>query len=257
VKTSDLEAEIDRLYGLPLDEFTKERNELARRLKKEGEGSGAATVQTLSKPPLAAWVANQVARRERDATRALLEAAEAQEHALARSDGEALRRAMADQREAVRALASAARGVLEEAGRSAAASTIERVSSTLAAAAANRETRAALERGRLQSEIEPSGFTALTGLELGDRRRRRYSRAGEDELAERRRQKAEAAERVRRLRSDLNDLRREAREADRIATKLERDASGARKKAEEIRAEVERLERELDEAQAGRSKTMR
>jgi hypothetical protein len=250
--TADLDAEIDRLYELPLEEFTRERNELARRLKKEGETGDAATVQSLAKPPLVAWVANQVVRRERDGTKALLEAAETQEQALATSDGEALRRAMADQREALRVLGAAARRVLGEAGRSPGASTVERVSSTLAAAAADREARRLLERGRLQDEIEPSGFTPLTGLQLGKPARRRSAAPADDELAERRRQKAEAAERVRRLRSDLNDLRRQARDADRIATKLEREASGAREKADELRAEAERLARELEEAQAGR-----
>lgn len=245
---ADLEAEIDRLYGLPLEEFTKQRNELARRLKKEGHGPAAATVQELAKPPVAAWVANQLARNERKAVEALLDAAEAQEKALSSSDGDALRRAMADQRQALRALGSAARRVLSEAGRKPTATTIERISSTLAAASAGRETRALLERGLLQREIEPSGFTSLSGLALDEGPRRRAPVAAEDELAERRRQKAEAAERAKQLRASLTDLRRQARDAERAAMKLERDAVQARTKADELRAEIDRLERELDAA---------
>ena len=67
----------DRLYGLPLDEFTRERDALARRLRGEGERDGAAEVAALRKPVLAAWVVNQLARRRKAEMRELLQAAKA------------------------------------------------------------------------------------------------------------------------------------------------------------------------------------
>ena len=58
----DLEDEVDRLYGLPLEEFTPARNELAKRLRKDGRKAEAARVGELAKPSLALWTVNQLAR---------------------------------------------------------------------------------------------------------------------------------------------------------------------------------------------------
>ena len=56
--------EIDQLFALPLDEFTAARNELARRLKQDGDAEAAEGVRGLAKPTVAAWAVNQLARRE-------------------------------------------------------------------------------------------------------------------------------------------------------------------------------------------------
>ena len=66
-----LDAEIDRLYQLPLDEFTPARNALAK-----GAGGEAARVRALSKPPVAAWAVNQLYWRKTEVWNALLAAAE-------------------------------------------------------------------------------------------------------------------------------------------------------------------------------------
>src|SRR5260221_12776604 len=66
-----LDAEIDRLYQLPLDEFTPARNALAK-----GAGGEAARVRALSKPPVAAWAVNQLYWRKTQVWNALLAAAE-------------------------------------------------------------------------------------------------------------------------------------------------------------------------------------
>ena len=41
----DLERELDGLYALPLDEFTKARNDLASRLKRAHQGEAAAAIR--------------------------------------------------------------------------------------------------------------------------------------------------------------------------------------------------------------------
>ena len=68
-------AEVERLYGLPLDEFTAARGELASRLRQEGRRDEAAEVAGLRKPVVSAWVVNQLARRERDELQDLVDAA--------------------------------------------------------------------------------------------------------------------------------------------------------------------------------------
>ena len=72
-----IESEIDRLYGLPLAEFTKERDALARRLRADNRRDDAATVGELLKPVLVAWVVNQLAREQRTDIKALVDAAAA------------------------------------------------------------------------------------------------------------------------------------------------------------------------------------
>ena len=108
----ELETELDRLYGLPLDEFTSARNELAGRLKKAGQGDAAEAVHALRKPSVALWAVNQLARRNEEGLKALLDAGRAlrraQEQALRGKSSDALRAATAAERTAVRELTTAA-----------------------------------------------------------------------------------------------------------------------------------------------------
>ena len=71
------DAEAERLYGLPLDEFTTARDERARELRRDGQKEKAAEVAALRKPVVAAWVVNMLARDERADVRELVRAAEA------------------------------------------------------------------------------------------------------------------------------------------------------------------------------------
>ena len=71
---ADRSEAIDRLYGLPLDEFTAERDELAARLRKEGDRDAAADVKRLRKPSVAAWALNRVQRNDPKQVQALIEA---------------------------------------------------------------------------------------------------------------------------------------------------------------------------------------
>ena len=68
---TDVEAEIDRLYQLPLSEFTGARNALAKTA-----GARAAEIKTLEKPSAAAWAVNQVYWRQRKLYDRLVTAAE-------------------------------------------------------------------------------------------------------------------------------------------------------------------------------------
>ena len=54
----------NKLYGLPLERFTEERNALAKRLREEGQRDEAATVSKLRKPSVAAWAVNQIVRTQ-------------------------------------------------------------------------------------------------------------------------------------------------------------------------------------------------
>ena len=242
-----LEREIDRLFELPLDEFTPGRNELARRLKREGNNEGAEQVQALAKPSVAAWAINQLARQEKPKVKALLEAGaklrKAQERALAGGNAEALRAAQAEERQAVRDLTRRAEANLKESGRPGSRAIIERISSTLGAAAVTEPARTALRAGRLTSEVKVSGFDALAGIELPAQ----PSAPSRDELAARRQKKSERERKRRQLEKKALELRARAQAAERKAERAEEAAAQARDSAEECRGAADAAASELAE----------
>jgi hypothetical protein len=239
--------DIDDLFALPLDEFTEARNALAKRLKQEGDADAAEQVRSLAKPSVATWAVNQLARREPEAVRSLLNVAarlrSAQERSL-KGDRTAdeLRAAQAEERELIRDLARRAEGILREAERPASGTTLERVSSLLRAAAVGEPGRTALREGRLAGDVEVSGFDAFAGMDVSTKRGRRTAQAGDD-LAERRRQKREAAQRRKKLEKQVRVLSTRADAA-------ERDADKARREADEAEAVAAERRREADTAAA-------
>jgi len=245
-----LEQKIDRLFDLPLDEFTAARNELAKQLKKDGDAEAAEAVRGVAKPSVAAWAVNQLARREPETVRTLLNVGarlrSAQERALkGKHAADELRGAQAEEREAVRRLTQRAEKILRDAGRAASGAMLDRVSSTLRAAAVAEPGRTALREGRLSGDVEVSGFDAFAGLELPTGRRR-AAPAGDD-LAERRSQKREAERHRKTLEKRVRDLEARAEAAERQATRARKDADEAEAIAEERRHEADAAAGELAE----------
>lgn len=153
-----LETEIDRLYQLPLDEFTAARNALAR-----GAGAEAPEIRQLAKPPIAAWAINQLYWKRREVYDALIEAA----NTLRKTHTTILAGRRVDLREPTRAhedaLDAALKGtlaILEDAGHPATDSTRQSVLTTLRALPSN-ETP-----GRLTDVLQPGGFEMLQGLSI-------------------------------------------------------------------------------------------
>lgn len=146
----------DRLYGLPLDEFIAARNELAKKLRKEGDRSAADEVKALRKPSRPAWVVNRLARDRKKEMRALLEAGErlrrAHEDALGGGDAKPLRSAADAERKAVEKLMQGARK-LEKSD-----AALERVRGTLHAAAGDEELRDEMEAGTVTEDRAPVGL---------------------------------------------------------------------------------------------------
>lgn len=238
-----LEREIGRLYGLPLDEFTEARNTLASTLAQQ-DPPGAQEVRRLPKPTLAVWTINQLARTEGPAVQRLLAAGAALRQAQKRAlegtgSSAALARAQGDEREALRELTSRARELLTAGGRRATAATLERISTTLSAAAREQSARVALKGGRLTNELQPPGFEALAGIQ--PRADRPEGAIG----AERRRKQLGQERRRRELRSTWRELARAAGEAERGAARAEYEAAKKREAAEAARAAADRAADEL------------
>ena len=152
----------DELFGLPPEEFVAARDELARRLKREGDAEAARRVKALRRPSLSAWAVNQLARGQGTGLGPLLTAGErlraAHQAALAGEGAEELRAAAKAEREAVAGLVEDALELLREAGHAATDATRDRVAATLHAAAASQEAADLVRDGRLTSDLDPSGF---------------------------------------------------------------------------------------------------
>jgi hypothetical protein len=239
----DLEQELDDLFGVPLDEFTARRNELAARLKTAGQPEAAEQVRGLRKPSVPVWAVNQLARRDPDAIARVVDAGRelrrAQEAAFGGGGAEAVRGATTHEREAVRALTQAAERLLEDEGRKPTRSVVDRIGATLRAAAVDPEAAGLLTRGRLTGELESPGFTAVASLAPPPSKRRRAAPAEPDRAARRAHE-----QRLRRLEQRLETLERKAEQAAARAERAEADAIAAREAAEaaaeELREERER-----------------
>jgi hypothetical protein len=249
----------DELFGLPPEEFVAARDELARRLRRQGDAEAARRVKALRRPPLSAWAVNQLARAEQQALEGLLAAGErlraAQHAALAGGDAAELRAAAKAEREAVAGLVAAALARLREAGHPATEATRDRVAATLHAAAASPEAADLVRQGRLTVDLDPSGFG---GGEDGER----PAAAKEDETARRARRAAAVAARDdarkrARLAADQAVLAtRQAERLGRLADQAEREARRARataaaaiEAASAARERATRAARELREAE--------
>src|SRR5215207_9476709 len=155
----------DELFGLPPEEFVAARDDLARRLRHEGEPEAAKQVKVLRRPPLSAWAVNQLARRPGEGLGPLLAAGErlraAHQAALAGEGAAELRAAAKDERDAVAGLVRSAMELLGEAGHPTTDATRDRVAATLHAAAASPEAAAQVGSGRITADLDPAGFGAL------------------------------------------------------------------------------------------------
>lgn len=215
------------LYALPLDEFIAARDELAARLKKEGDGEGAARVKALRKPSVAAWAVNQLARRHADSMAKLLALRDEMEGAGAaqlRAVGEKRKRLLAD-------LVKRAEKVLADGGHGSSAATLEKVTQTLQAGATDEEIEL-LREGRLTRELSPSGFA---GFGFAPASPAEAEPSAPSKATERARAKAE-------------ELAAAAEEKERAARELEKAAEVARKHAEAAAREAEVARRNADRA---------
>jgi hypothetical protein len=160
------------LYGLPLEEFTKARDALAKEVRQAGDKEAADEIKALRKPPVSAWAVNQLARRHPQELRALVKAGEglrkAQRAAVGGGGPDALRDATRAHRERLDELTSIARHEL-----GAESATLQRVVQNLRTASVDKEASKALLDGMLTGDVEQAGFgQVLTAVPPGGFRRK-------------------------------------------------------------------------------------
>jgi DNA repair exonuclease SbcCD ATPase subunit len=253
---SSVDEEIERLYSLPLDQFTSERDSLARKLRDAGDKADADAVKALRKPTVSAWAINQIARKERMKVRSLLVAGEKlrQAHGEVLSGGQpaVVAEATEAERNAITHLVSSAEKALSEAGHSASQSTLDRIATTLRAAAVEDEGRDLLERGRLQHDLDPTGFGPP--LAVGTPTRPGATARGGKPARDARKRRRAAEEKVRALRAELRELTKAAADVDaRVAAArqglraVEKEGQKSAQRLEQGRRRLEAAETELDQ----------
>jgi hypothetical protein len=192
---------VDDLYALPLEEFTQARNARAAELRKEGRREEADEVKRLPKPTAAAWIVNQLARRNRKELERLVEAGRRlREGGDFERSTEAAKSAQAELTRAARALGSPSDAVLQGVAR------------TLHAAAADEKAAARVLEGRLAKELDVVGFVPMAARPQP--RQKPAPRPKSRELGE-------AKERIAQLRREANGAQREADAAARRAERAQ------------------------------------
>ncbi len=157
-----VEAEIDKLYGLPLGDFTSARNDLAKSLRGQGDRQAASRVKALRKPTVTAWAVNQLVHHYPDLWTELLGATEGIRDAHA-TGPDFLAGAMKRRKAALAVALETAEGVMRRAGSPPGAPQSRRIGGSLEALASG--TGEAMP-GRLVADLDPPGFGGLAGLEL-------------------------------------------------------------------------------------------
>jgi hypothetical protein len=166
-ESTTLEREIDRIYGLPREEFTSARDELSKRLRSEGDREAAAQAKRLRKPSVAAWALNQVKRGHPERLNELIAAGQrlrdAQERLLASGERGLLRDAAGEERRLVEELVGLGEEQLRNAGHAPNAALRSKLWATAHAAAGNDEVRDLLASGRLVRDYEISDLGLPAG----------------------------------------------------------------------------------------------
>jgi hypothetical protein len=257
----DLEAALDRLYGVERERFVPERTALARSLRAEGRRAEAARVQELRKPTAPAFLVNRLVREERENVELLIDAGrrlEAGQQALLEGGSRSAFDEAREEEQDVLAKLTRAAGRI---GDRPSTTTLERLTATLRAAVRSESGRTTLARGQLSEEVDPAGLDAFAASPAPTSRRAgvKPARPVGEEQAARRASIDHARTELASARKREAELRREAREAERAVRaarkeleQAERDAARLEQEADAATAEVEAAAERLDSARSSR-----
>jgi hypothetical protein len=237
-----LDEAADQLYGSSLEDFVGERTRLVKELRAAGKPGDADTLARSRKPTVAAWVLNQLARRNRRDVDLLLDAGhrlrEAQASVLAGGDGEAFARAQKAQSQVLRRLRGEAERLLEKTRGGSSASVVDQVEQALRASSVSEAGREALARGRFVEPPRAEGFDVVSEL------------AGSSSMGKTVARKDTAQSELREATARLKAARAQLREAERTAAQTRREAGALRRDAERARGEADAAQARADAARA-------
>jgi hypothetical protein len=241
---------IDRLYSLPLGEFTAARNALAKE-----SGKDAAQIRTLPKPGVPAWAVNQLYWHHRQVYNTLIAAAEkmrtANKQAVAGKKADVAATEKAHQF-AIKAAMNTVRGILAasgEDGASPSSATLNAVSDTLNALPSKEPP------GRLTKPLKLIGFEAFAGFgglpaarpTLVEPAAR--ARAANEKLGHAKTAKHDAKAEAARKKAEEREAKAREGRLSREKKRLEQELAAARKKERAAHAAREQSRRALERAE--------
>ena len=244
---SSIESEVDRLYQLPLEDFTAARNALAKEA-----GADRNEIRSLQKPPVAAWAVNQLYWKRRAVYDALIDAAttlRTAHKAVLSGKRTDLRAAGKEHEDAIENALKAALSLLLESGNPATDATKQAIATTL------RGLPSEEPAGRLTRTLQPGGFEALAGIPVRaipeGGRPKSQPRAAEP--ARRDPEKGKAAEAdsraLAKAREAVTTATRAAKLAEHTARREEFEAARAARDVEKAEREVESAQEQVEAAQ--------
>lgn len=283
----DLSDVAQELYALPPGDFTAERNERAKELKRD-DPDLSAQVKALGKPTTAAWLVNQLVRQHGDEVEQVAQVGAALREAQESLEKEQLLQLNKQRHAVLRAVTRQARALAGELGNPVSTAIADEVEQTLRAVMSDPDAADAVRTGTLVRSLSGTGFGAvdLTGAvaapdtKPGQGRRVAGERAGStgagsrghtskgrastrtaakgtvvtDELADRRRQheqeeKERERERQERERAEraLEEARLQADEAEEVASRADDALDEAQAVVEELGGRYEGLTQRLHE----------
>jgi DNA-binding phage protein len=208
----------DRLYALPIEEFTSARNDAATELRNAGRRDEADEVKALRKPTSAAAAVNRLVREHGDQVEEYLAAAAALRDAQFAGKGD-VAAATKLERETLDRLVDLASAEVRQ---------------TLQAAAVDDAAAEELRRGRLERELEPRGFgTLLSHAKRAPAKPKPAKPKPDDRAARAKLQQAKDA--LTAARSEERQARRQWEEAQGIVARAEAAVEKAQRELESLR----------------------
>ncbi len=256
-----IEDEVDKLYQLPLKEFTPARNALA----KQADGDHAAAVRALQKPSVPAWAVNQLYWRKRGVYDKLVEAAErlrTTHRSLLAGKSVDLYAAEEAHRATIKSAQQEIRDILAGAEESQSPANLTAIAETLEALPGNSEAP-----GRLTRPLKRMGFEALAGVAPraagAPPRKLTLVKPGpkhppKPEISEAKRREIDAIEErlkaahveARQLHADIERARRDVQRAEASRERVAQELEEAAEKVKQARAELAAREKAQKSASA-------
>jgi len=233
--------ETQKLYGLPLSQFTAARNTRVKALK-QSDPELAAAVAALPKPSVSAGALNELVHEDPSEVRALVQSGkrlrQAQEAAVSGKKGADLNEAIKEHRVALERVQRDLRR------RKLSGATVDRATQTLRVALLDPELWPLLERGLLHEDLTASGFGLDPGIVPArpPRQQKPTPTAKKPAPPPKPKPDKQAAEQRRR------EARALLREAKAVLAEVENRARAVAKELERATADVRKAQQRLDEA---------
>jgi hypothetical protein len=242
------ESKLDELYQLPLDEFTKARNALAKTLS----GDSKRIAASLTKPTLPIWAINQLYWKDRSTYKALIDAAEklrAAHRAVLGGKKIDLRKPDEVHRAALERAAAKTAGLLHAAAGRVSEPVRETIRRALATLPSDEQA------GRLTREPEPAGFSLFAGVKPRPAKVSSPHRPPDRTATVEKRNEATERRDTERERQKVELARQKAARArEKALTAARKDLKDAQQTAERATFVLRKAESELSKAQASETK---